>query len=103
MQFCLYSTVRRDWRAADSEMKRRIEITRERWTRFLVHPSTAQLCSWCGSVPELKNVAEAAAAAVVDVERIAQAINRGELAIWKASNGPLVCLRCVQLLFGLKT
>jgi hypothetical protein len=84
-------------------MKRRIEITRERWTRLVVQPSTAQLCSRCGSIPELKSFAEAADAAAVDVERIARAINRGELAKWKASNGPLVCLRCVQLLFDQKT
>ena len=84
-------------------MKRRIEITREKWTRLRVHSAAAQPCSRCGSVPELKTVAEAAAAVAIDAERIARAIDTEKLAKWKASNGPLVCLRCAQLLFGEKS
>jgi hypothetical protein len=81
-------------------MKRRIEITREKWTRLRMHSDIAQRCSRCGSTAQLKTVAEAVAAAAIDVESIARAIDRRELATWQASNGPLVCLRCVQLLFG---
>src|SRR4051812_18839051 len=84
-------------------MKRRIEITRERWTQLRVRSAAAQPCSRCGSVPELKSVVEAAVAAAIDVDWIARAIDTEELAKWKASNGPLVCLRCVRLLFCDKT
>jgi len=77
-------------------MKRRIEITRERWTRVRVQPGGSPRCAGCGSTPELRTVSEAAQAVAVAVEQIERALHRGELATWNASNGLLVCLQCVQ-------
>ena len=79
-------------------MKRRIEITRERWTRVRAQATNGPLCSGCGSVRELMPLADAARAAAVSADRLGLAVKTGLLAACDAPGGSLVCLGCIHAL-----
>jgi DNA-binding winged helix-turn-helix (wHTH) protein/TolB-like protein len=57
------SAAQRRSRSGRHAMKRRIEITRERWTRWRVQSTAGPPCSRCGSILELLPLPEAAHAA----------------------------------------
>ena len=76
--------------------KRRMEITRERWTSFSFRGHTALSCKSCGLVPELVRVDDAAARLGLPLADIDRAIASGILGCWNAGEHRLVCLRCTK-------
>jgi hypothetical protein len=74
--------------------RRRIEITRERWTRVTVRDPTPPLCPTCGLPPELIPLPDAAARTGRSTDELDQAVAAGLLQVWNAGEHRLVCLRC---------
>jgi hypothetical protein len=76
--------------------RRRIEITRERWTRVTVHDTGPPQCTTCGLPPELVPLPEAAVRSGKPTGEIEGAVTSGLLRVWNAGEHRLVCLRCAK-------
>ena len=80
-------------------MKRRIEVTRERWRRIRVESRGPAVCASCRGAPELAPIAAAAERCGVSAARLTGAIGSGLLSVWETGGGePAVCLGCVKRL-----
>jgi hypothetical protein len=76
--------------------RRRIEITRERWTRFSIRSSVKSPCPVCHRAPHLVTVSEAGMQARLPAEKIAAAIASGVIQVWTAGDTQLICLHCLN-------
>lgn len=84
-------------------MKRRIEITRERWTRLSLRQANTPVCPKCQSAPELRTVPEAAHILAISVDSLDLAIRTGLLPVWDASpEGMRICVGCLRNLLANK-
>jgi hypothetical protein len=80
-------------------VKRRIEVTRERWQRIRIESPGAAMCAFCHGVPELASVPAAVERCGVSEALLTGAIRSGVLAAWQAQGGEeAVCLGCVRRL-----
>jgi hypothetical protein len=79
--------------------KRRIEVTRERWTQVRVEIREPTLCPFCRGAPDLALPSVASSRAGLTLEDLNRAIRSGLLPLWeiRGSDG-LVCLSCVRKL-----
>jgi hypothetical protein len=78
-------------------MKRRIEVTRERWRRIRVESREPAVCPFCRGAPELASIAAAIERCGVSEVSLAGWIQSGLLTVWQTQSGePAVCLGCVR-------
>jgi hypothetical protein len=79
--------------------KRRIEVTRERWTRIRIEARVPPVCPFCRGAPELVPAPVASERTGLSVEEVNRAINAGVLAAWETQGSEsVVCLGCVRKL-----
>ena len=76
-------------------MKRRIELTRERWTRMSI-PNAATSCPHNGPRREVMTVLQAARRVGIPAGMLNDAIGQGRIAVWQGPGEALVCLPCVR-------
>jgi hypothetical protein len=76
--------------------RRRIEITREHWTRFSIRSAAGSPCPVCRRNPQLVTVSEAAMQARMPAEQIAAAITSGVIQVWTLGDTQLICLHCLH-------
>ena len=74
--------------------RRRIEITRERWTRISF--PTSPWCDACNRPAELIPIGEAAVQARVTSAEVEWAVASGSLQVWTAGEHCWVCLHCIS-------
>ena len=79
-------------------MKRRIEITRERWTRWQIQSSNELSCAGCGAVSGIMALPHAAAA----VDPVERAVQTGLPVSCDASGRQFICADCLWRLFRMK-
>lgn len=76
--------------------KRRIDITRERWTRIRVESRGPGLCPSCRGAPDLASPSVASEQSGVSLGHVNSAIRSGLLPRWETEGGEaLVCLGCL--------
>jgi hypothetical protein len=79
--------------------KRRIEVTRERWTRLRIESRGRVACPLCGGAPDLAFMANASQRTGVSEERLLRAVRAGVLPAWELDDRKvLICLGCVEKL-----
>jgi len=83
-------------------MMRRIEITRETWTRLRVQGIAGSICPRCRTAEDLMPFREAARAALVLPDRLELAVRTGLVAVCDGPDGSLVCLGCIRDLLANK-
>ena len=76
--------------------RRRIEITREHWTRILFDGACTPLCPTCRHAPELVTVSEAAVRSCIPAEDIEAAIASNLIPSLGGEGLRLVCLHCLN-------
>ena len=76
-------------------MKRRIEITRERWTRVRIAGGGPERCQRCRTVLNLAPVDELVRLGVCRTELQAAIVTGAVPAFETPGAGQLVCVRCV--------
>ena len=80
-------------------MKRRIEMTRERWRRIRIESNEPRVCPFCRGAPELASIPAAIECCGVSEALLAGPIRSGLLTVWQTQGGdPAVCLGCVKRL-----
>jgi hypothetical protein len=84
--------------------KRRIEVTRERWTRIRIESHAPVICPLCHGAADLSFLPAAPERTGVSQEDVNRAIRSGLLPVWEAQTGEaLVCLDCLRKLKEEKT
>ena len=79
--------------------KRRIEVTRERWTRIRIESHGPAVCPLCRETSDLTFLRTAAEQTGVSAEDVNRAIRSALLPVWETQNGEaLVCLGCLRKL-----
>ena len=79
--------------------KRRIEVTRERWTRIRIESHGPAICPLCRGAPELTFLTTASERTGVTAEDLNRAIRSALLPLWETQGGEaLVCLGCLRKL-----
>jgi hypothetical protein len=77
--------------------KRRIEVTRESWTRLRIESRGRAACPLCSGAPNLAFMATASQRTGVSEERLLRAVRAGVLLAWELENREvLVCLGCLE-------
>jgi len=80
-------------------MKRRIEVTRERWRRVRVESREPAVCPFCRGAPELAPIPAAIEQCGVSEASLAGSIRSGLLTVWQTQGGePAVCVGCLRRL-----
>jgi len=80
-------------------MKRRIEVTRERWRRIRIDSRERRVCPFCRGAPELASIPAAVERSGVSEASLVGSIRSGLLGVWQTQDGqPAVCLNCVDSL-----
>ena len=79
--------------------KRRIEVTREKWTRLRIESRGRTACPLCRDAPNLVFMTTASQRTGISEERLLRAVRTGVLPAWELDNrGVLVCLGCLEKL-----
>lgn len=79
--------------------KRRIEVTRERWTRIRIECGDRAVCPFCRGAPDLALLPGAAERSGVTAEDLKKAIRSGLLPVSETPEGKTwVCLDCLRKL-----
>ncbi len=79
--------------------KRRIEVTRERWTRIRLESRGPLVCPLCRGAPDLAFPPVASERSGVSPADVNSAIRSGLLPLWETESGEaLVCLGCLRKL-----
>ena len=79
--------------------KRRIEVTRERWTRIRIESPGSAVCPSCRGSPDLALLPAALALMDVREEGVNRLIRSGLLPVWETPRGEaLICLGCLRKL-----
>jgi hypothetical protein len=79
--------------------KRRIEVTRERWTRIRIERHASVVCPVCRGAPDLSFVPAAAEQTGVSEDDLNRAIRSGLLPVWETqASEAFVCLGCLRKL-----
>jgi hypothetical protein len=83
--------------------KRRIEVTRERWTQIRIESHGPAECPQCRGAPDLVSLPTASQRTGASTDDLNRVIRSGLLLVWEAQNSqPLVCLSCLRKLIGEK-
>jgi len=83
--------------------KRRIEVTRERWSRIRIESRGPAVCPSCRGAPDLVLPPVASERTGLSVDDVNRAIRAGLLPVWEMQSGEaMVCLNCLRKLRGEK-